>query len=74
MAPFPDIDFDNIKKFEIESLEIGGAKLTGVKVDSSNPLDVKGFNRVLNALRASNAAEARQWLPLRQHPPPKQNR
>ena len=71
MAPFPDIDFDNIKKFEIESLEIGGAKLTGVKVDSSNPLDVEGFNRVLNALRASNAAEAAAVAAAQATPPTK---
>lgn len=58
MAQLPDIDFDNIRKFEIESLEIGGAKLTGINVDSNNPLDVEAFNKVLATLRASYAAEA----------------
>lgn len=58
MANLPYIDFENLRKFEIESLEVGGAKLTGVKVDSNNPLDVEAFNRVLANLRASYAAQA----------------
>ncbi|SFA92967.1 hypothetical protein SAMN04515620_10882 [Collimonas sp. OK607] len=58
MAKIPDIDFDNIRTFEIESLEIGGTKLKGISVDSNNPLDVEAFNKVLATLRASYAAEA----------------
>jgi integrase len=56
MATPPNIDFENLRAFEIESLEIGGTKLTGIKVDSSKPLDVAAFNQVLETLRASYAA------------------
>jgi integrase len=58
MANLPYIDFDKLRKFEIESLEVGGAKLTGVKVDSNNPLDVAAFKEVLATLKTSYAAEA----------------
>jgi len=63
MATLPNIDFDNLRAFEIDSLEIGGAKLTGVKVDSTKPLDVAAFNKVLETLRASYAAEVAPAAP-----------
>ncbi|WP_338033894.1 site-specific integrase [Herbaspirillum huttiense] len=58
MGKLPSIDFDNIRSFEIESLEIGGAKLKGINVDSNNPLDVEAFNKVLATLREQYRAEA----------------
>ena len=72
MSQLPNIDFDNLRAFEIESLEIGGAKLTGVKVDSSKPLDVAAFTKVLETLRASYAAEAEAEAKLAAPPPQQQ--
>ena len=58
MAGIPEIDFDNIRNFEIESLQIGGAKLTGVKVDSSNPKDVEAFTKVVQMLNEQYEPES----------------
>jgi hypothetical protein len=58
MSKLAHIDLDNLRAFEIDSLEIGGTKLSGVKVDSSDPLDVAAFTRVLATLRANRAADA----------------
>ena len=70
MAELPDIDFDNIRKLEIESLEIGGSKLKGIKVDSNNPLDVEAFTKVLATLRAQYKAEAEAEENVQAEPQP----
>lgn len=58
MGKLPQIDLDNIRTFEIESLEIGGTKLKSINVGSNNPADVAAFAQVLATLQNQSQTEA----------------